>query len=312
MDYLQSVIGHLSDGPDDRDLKYAILHLQAATEVLLKVRLMREHWSLVFKNVEKANRVALTSGDFISLTLEDTLTRLKSIAGVELPKNHQDGITKLANERNKLQHYGLETGAARVEALVGRVLDGLLCFIRDNLRPGATTEEILILDETEDLIEDERDRIDALIAAVWDRIKSEIDAQKVPVIECPGCAQPALPVEEPIRCRFCERTWPLGEPRRQELAESFASDVLGITAYDIANGASAVLHRCPECDLETLVGPANAVNRQAKLWLCMTCLISWDEAEISSCLKCGEPMEMNEDSGTVCASCFEIAIGGRD
>jgi hypothetical protein len=38
LDYLESVVEHLRDNPDQRDLKYVILHLQAATEVLLKVQ----------------------------------------------------------------------------------------------------------------------------------------------------------------------------------------------------------------------------------------------------------------------------------
>jgi hypothetical protein len=41
LDYLESVIEHLRGEPDQRNLKYAVLHLQAAVEVLLKIRLMR-------------------------------------------------------------------------------------------------------------------------------------------------------------------------------------------------------------------------------------------------------------------------------
>lgn len=58
IDYLLSVTNHLTHGdpPEPRDLKYAILHLQAAVEVLLKARLQREHWSQVFKNPGAATR----------------------------------------------------------------------------------------------------------------------------------------------------------------------------------------------------------------------------------------------------------------
>jgi hypothetical protein len=42
MDYLCSVVEHLTGNPQPRDLKYAVLHLQAAAEVLLKARLARE------------------------------------------------------------------------------------------------------------------------------------------------------------------------------------------------------------------------------------------------------------------------------
>jgi hypothetical protein len=75
LDYPQSVIEHLQDSPGPRELKYAVLHLQAATEVLLKVRLIREHWSLVFKNPDKASRASFYSGEFQSINLEESLAR---------------------------------------------------------------------------------------------------------------------------------------------------------------------------------------------------------------------------------------------
>jgi hypothetical protein len=53
LDYLKSAAEHLRDEPTARDLKYAVLHLHSAVEVLLKVRLMREHWSLIFSNTGK-------------------------------------------------------------------------------------------------------------------------------------------------------------------------------------------------------------------------------------------------------------------
>jgi hypothetical protein len=69
---VRSVVSHLGGTPSARDLKYAVLHLQAATEVLLKVRLIREHWTLVFKNPDKATLVSYASGDFISIRLDET------------------------------------------------------------------------------------------------------------------------------------------------------------------------------------------------------------------------------------------------
>ena len=62
LDYLESAIKHLRGHPSARDLKYAVLHLQAAVEVLLKVRLIREHWALVFRYPDKASRGAFSSG----------------------------------------------------------------------------------------------------------------------------------------------------------------------------------------------------------------------------------------------------------
>ena len=41
LDYLKSAVEHLRGDPGPRELKYAVLHLQAAAEVLLKVQLIR-------------------------------------------------------------------------------------------------------------------------------------------------------------------------------------------------------------------------------------------------------------------------------
>lgn len=49
VDYLVSVIQHLDaeSGTGPREIRYRVLHLHAAAEVLLKSRLLREPWSLV-------------------------------------------------------------------------------------------------------------------------------------------------------------------------------------------------------------------------------------------------------------------------
>jgi DNA-directed RNA polymerase subunit RPC12/RpoP len=303
LDYLESVVEHLRDGPDQRDLKYAILHLQAATEVLLKVRLMREHWSLVFKNVDYANQSALSSGDFHSVDLKETLTRLKGIAGITPPSQHRDGFIKLSDERNKLQHYGLTSGVQGIQSLVGLVLDGLLCFIRDHLRPDATTDELAVLDDTQELIREERDRIDLLVQAIWSRITPELD-ELDPVVVCPNCRQAALAVDDPLKCHFCERIW---EPRK--VAAEYASEIVGVSWHDIAKGAEPACRSCPYCGSETLVGPSpTRRNPHADYWICFNCQEYPLFARLSECLKCGELMEMDGETGTVCQSCFDSAV----
>ncbi|MFJ5534146.1 hypothetical protein [Streptomyces sp. NPDC093261] len=65
LDYLVSVVEHLEAGTERvsaRDLKYAVLHLAAGAEVLLKARLQLEHWSLVFSDPAKARRSELEDG----------------------------------------------------------------------------------------------------------------------------------------------------------------------------------------------------------------------------------------------------------
>ncbi|MGV9571086.1 hypothetical protein ACWDRX_16615, partial [Streptomyces nigra] len=84
MDYLLSVTQHLADKPTARDLKYAVLHLHSAVEVLLKARLTQEHWALVFEKPENATRGDFEKAEFKSCGVVDVLRRLEHIAGLDL------------------------------------------------------------------------------------------------------------------------------------------------------------------------------------------------------------------------------------
>src|SRR5690242_18279809 len=138
IDYLASVVEHLDENKSDvgpRDLKYAVLHLQAAVEVLLKARLQREHWGLVFKDPGKATRKAFEGGDFESCGTDATIERLRDIAGIAIDRKEAEALKDLAKDRNALQHYGLTHNAHAVEARAGRVLDFLMRFLDTRLLP---------------------------------------------------------------------------------------------------------------------------------------------------------------------------------
>ena len=51
------------EGP--RSLKEAVSHLANGVEVLVKARVAGEHWSLIFRDVNKASFDKLAKGDFI-------------------------------------------------------------------------------------------------------------------------------------------------------------------------------------------------------------------------------------------------------
>lgn len=137
VDYLVSVVDHLTaEGDrDPRDLKYAVLHLQAAAEVLLKARLVREHWSLVFTDPGKATRETFETSTLTSCGVPATAERLRNIAGVDVTTADDKALKDLAHDRNALQHFGLTRDAAAVEARAGRVLDFLVRFLDDVLLP---------------------------------------------------------------------------------------------------------------------------------------------------------------------------------
>ena len=309
LDYLKSAAEHLRDEPTARDLKYAVLHLHSAVEVLLKARLMREHWSLVFANTGRATRSAFTTGDFTSIGLEDAIVRLGEIAEVRLTNAARNSFKRLTDVRNKLQHFGLVEQAPGVEVLTGEVLDTLLVFIGEHLEPGADPDEEEPLHEARELIRKEISRISALVDARTRRISPELERKARYIVACPDCLQLTFELGEegePGRCLFCDRAW----RNPKDLAEEYAWSVLHRSWHEaISEGGPRPARTCPACDYETLVDDVlvRAYDNRPH-WVCFNCMIIVPPSGIDECLRCGELMLIEEDSGAVCDNCLRDAI----
>jgi hypothetical protein len=100
IDFLQHAILEIQENP-----KYSVIHFYAAVEILLKARLMVEHWSLVVEEPQQANLNKFLGGDFRSVTIEESIRRLKNIAGVNVPTSAHRSFEQLKGHRNKLVHF---------------------------------------------------------------------------------------------------------------------------------------------------------------------------------------------------------------
>jgi len=89
----------------DKNPKYSVIHFCAAVEMLLKARLMKEHWSLIVSKPEQANLVKFMAGDFASVTLEEARARIRDIAGEDIGDEAYSSFRALANHRNKMLHF---------------------------------------------------------------------------------------------------------------------------------------------------------------------------------------------------------------
>lgn len=80
--------------------------------MLLKARLMKEHWSLIVSKPDQANLAKFMAGDFSSVTLEDARARIRDVAGEDIGDDAYNSFRALANHRNKMVHFfhnGLES-----------------------------------------------------------------------------------------------------------------------------------------------------------------------------------------------------------
>lgn len=99
-DFLERGIAEFDKAP-----KYSVIHFCAAVEMLLKARLMKEHWSLIVSKPDQANLAKFMAGDFISVTLEDARVRIRDVAGEDIGDDAFGSFRALANHRNKMVHF---------------------------------------------------------------------------------------------------------------------------------------------------------------------------------------------------------------
>jgi hypothetical protein len=99
-DFLTQAVGEFEASP-----KYSVIDFGAAIEMLLKAKLLLEHWSLVVAKPQEASRVRFEAGDFISVSLSETRMRLKEIARVEISDLAFKSFEALSKHRNKMIHF---------------------------------------------------------------------------------------------------------------------------------------------------------------------------------------------------------------
>ncbi|MGW4979789.1 hypothetical protein, partial [Streptomyces mirabilis] len=302
IDYLASVVEHLDENEsavEPRDLKYAVLHLQAAVEVLLKARLLREHWSLVFKDPGKATRADFESGDFESCGTDAAVERLRDIAGIAIDRKETEALKDLAKDRNALQHYGLTHNAHAVEARAGRVLDFLMRFLDTQLLP-------LLQGPERDRAERDMIPVDAGVKNIssyvkrrLNRLSGELAGLTTQTIMCPSCEQMTLVVTpQNGDCRFCGESWD-------------SAEVLVFSYVGCSDGLLAQVYPCPQCDTNTFVESVRFVDspKGSDTLYCFGCAIRYEAQDLSLCTSCSRPWPTEADDegsvATLCPDCWE-------
>ncbi|MDK2978301.1 MAG: hypothetical protein PWP52_1015 [Bacteroidales bacterium] len=117
---------------DNIKIKYSVLHLFAGIELVLKERLTREHWSLIFEKTDKANKQSLDSGDFVSTNFNGIKERLNNIINI---KFDFEDLNNLRIERNKIQHYRFTVNKKKNSQLIIKAVFSIISFIANYLEP---------------------------------------------------------------------------------------------------------------------------------------------------------------------------------
>lgn len=293
LDFIASALKHLKDQPSKRELKYAVLHLSAGIELILKERLKREHWSLVFDKPESATKKSYDTGDFSSVSFRPSLDRLVNICGVKLEEKQRTRLLRFRDMRNRFEHFGIVDSIEAVTASTAAALAILLDFIKIHLETQALERsDQMRLDE----IRRELSEFKEFVHKRWLLIEADVKDARTAVIVCPSCGQAAAVAHEGATCLFCGYHRPA-----EDAAREYVVTVLG---EDPREGWHGLVQKCPDCDIETLVQDTSDAR-----FVCLQCGSEWSDADFDDCLHCGQLFKCDGEQ-SVCDDCFSYAVSG--
>jgi len=99
-DFMLSAAKELKDSP-----KFSLLHFCTGVELILKARLMDEHWTLILKDPGKANWRRFVDCTFQTVGMSQAIDRLTGIMPHTLPTRVEKAIKNIANHRNQMVHF---------------------------------------------------------------------------------------------------------------------------------------------------------------------------------------------------------------
>jgi hypothetical protein len=291
LDFILTALEQLSGSADARRVKYGILHLSAGMELIFKERLRREHWSLVFDNIERANEKEYASGDFISVTFDKCLQRLCGISGIQISDEEIKRLNNLRKKRNRLEHFGITDSLMAVKAVASYALGIIIDFINDELSP-LDADDAQTFEHIRELLGE----FDKFVLDRWKEIKNEVESATTAVVECPRCSQEALVIDDGVHCLFCRYQ----EESATAAADTYITSVLGLNHYrTVKHGGRWPHYDCPSCSADAMV----ATDEE---FICFGCGGQFESGEIGYCDTCGEPYFPgdDEDYEPMCSNCI--------
>ncbi|HLC39999.1 MAG TPA: hypothetical protein VJO34_00040 [Methylomirabilota bacterium] len=229
-----------------RDWKYAILHLWSAVELLLKALLEKEHWSLLFEDVDGASRTKLRGGDFHTVRFDTALDRIQGIVGIEIEPKDLRYLKGLRELRNRATHFAVKLNVEQAKSLVAR---GINVFLNLEQRHLHETPDKSLEYEINQALQEFQKYVDERLR----ELQEELEASERPhrrFRTCLSCTQETLVSKADFAvCLFCGEDW------------EFIN--LPVLLGDGPEGP------CPQCGEETLA--LVLLNNEEALFACVRC-----------------------------------------
>lgn len=208
-DFLKSATSDLSVRP-----KHSVIAFYTAIELILKARLMAEHWTLVVS--KNADRASFTKGDFVSVSFDEACARLHNVIGSPLPDNAKTIFNSLRKHRNKMVHFyhDGETDKAALENIALEQLLGwrALVSLMENQWQSVFADMAFDITAIDAGFAEHRLYAKAKFESLAERLKAITDAGGV-LVPCRSCSFKAAERNEELdgifssRCHVCNTYW---------------------------------------------------------------------------------------------------------
>jgi hypothetical protein len=303
-----------------RTLSFAVVDLAAAVEVLMKARLVREHWTLICADPDKATPAQMLAGTAKTVTPEQAIKRLEGAAGVAMTSGgHEARVRDLVTLRNRAIHFAMVgIATAGLQSSLGRGLDFVLWFLNSEFRGHGDPAVEEMVEDSIDTLTTQVGQLKALVAERLASIGPELANAEL-CVECPRCRQSTLMLldGETSRCGFC-----LWKPvDGEECAAEYADVVLGLSYYEaVKDGGDWPVHVCTNCGADSMIEGIQQLRPDPSTmnageppcdwispahWGCFSCGSWAGRTGIEHCTRCGVPTVMGSDDGVpVCSDCW--------
>jgi hypothetical protein len=307
IDFLQRGLSLVKSDP-----KYSVINFCAGIELILKARLLHEHWSLVVSKPGEVSKQNFVAGRFESANTKQCYDRLERVCEETLTEE-RECFGELANHRNRVVHFFHPAYSAEPDQ---RLLESIVI---QQMRAGALLMRLLnrrwnnefeshqeSIRELRQALQDHRHYLNAKLEVVRRELDKHRDGGGT-VWECTYCHMEAATVTEhqdPLKtsyCLVCETS-----QNHVEIACPECED--GTVSFDAGSGY------CNECDvsldLEFLLDKFGEGKGRA---YCPECEYSSSKSVIESgdeylCLACGA----KHDRIDQCEWCSEVIAGDAD
>lgn len=282
----------LKSDRNNLELKYSILHISSGIELILKELLYQEHWTLIFENINSANKKDLHSGNFKSVTFQTCIDRLKNINNLELSQNELEAIKTLRDYRNKIEHFSFSLNIISLKLIIAKVLIVTIRLINEKLSLSDLITCTFLYESIIENSEKFKDFSNLLEQEVKEKIK-HLEIINPIILKCPLCLTSSLIISEDKKhCITCNTNF-----TPQELAYTHVRNILYIDPYSqIPPGP---IFHCPLC------GEASFVLINEHDFVCFNCARKIDEKKISLCERCGEPYCQSTREINFCKDCLK-------